>query len=76
MHTELSKGTEREGSVISLSMKMKIITCQMEKCQKDPGYLKELLTSGTPGIIDMDDRDLFRLAMMHGLLDEDAGMER
>lgn len=75
MHTELSKGTERD-DLFSLNMKMKIITCQMEKCQKDPGYLKELLTNGCVGIIDMGGSALFRLAMMHGLVDEDAGEDR
>lgn len=46
------------------SMKAKISECMTEDDYAD---------TGVQDVNDLDDRELFRLAMMYGLLDEDAG---
>lgn len=61
-------GTESTNAdAFSDSMKRKITECMTED---------DFADTGVQDANDLDDRELFRLAMMHGLLDEDAGQDR
>ena len=59
----MATGSTR-GDAFSASMKEKITECMTEDDYAD---------TGVQDVNDLDDRELFRLAMMYGLLDEDAG---
>ncbi len=43
---------------------------QLENPEQIPGLLQEIATNGLTGFRDCDDEEVFRHAMMYGLLDE------
>lgn len=65
-----------EREMFSPRMKSKIVDSLYKEARSADTFLKEILMDGFDGVNNMQDRELFRFAMMHGLLDEDAGSER
>lgn len=61
---------------MTAQLQSKIVTEMCSRLMQDPSGLREILRDGFDGVNNMDERDLHRYAMMHGLIDEDAGEDR
>lgn len=61
---------------MTVQLESKIVTEMCSRLMQSPSELREILRDGFCGVNNMDARELYRYAMMHGLIDEDAGDDR